>query len=42
VGEAGEAVFMGGTAEGAVCGFFGGGQILGLELVAQRLHMSQE
>ena len=38
MGKAEGAVFSGGTGEGAVCGFFGGGQILGLELVAQRLH----
>ena len=38
-GEAGRAVFRGRTGEGAVCGFFWGGQILGLELVAQRLRL---
>ena len=32
------AVFRRGTGEGAVCGFFWCEQILGLELVAQRLH----
>ena len=32
------AVFRGGTGEGAVCGFVGDGQIVGLKLVAQRLH----
>ena len=36
MGEAGGAVFRGGTGEGAVCGICGGGQILELELVAQR------